>query len=214
MLKTDYLDKRTSAIKSISDIIKLQKYNDDFKQKLIDIIKDNNIIYEIYGPNSHIQLVRNSKELIEILLTNNKLSEEELNLIWNGTKTGDLDEKKTIIKILNEILSSNFFYDDNNMKVMISKILNFIIKENTISNDISEDEIDLIFNLINKLNDDDIEKYINYLIDFIKENSQNSNIHKIILQIYSTTKGTYLRRKERPFTYMPHSVFHRTQNLN
>jgi len=188
MLKTDYLDKRTSAIKSISDIIKLQKYNDDFKQKLIDIIKDNNIIYEIYGPNSHIQLVRNSKELIEILLTNNKLSEEELNLIWNGTKTGDLDEKKTIIKILNEILSSNFFYDDNNMKVMISKILNFIIKENTISNDISEDEIDLIFNLINKLNDDDIEKYINYLIDFIKENSQNSNIHKIILQIYELSK--------------------------
>ena len=188
MLKTEYLDKRTSAIKSISDIIKVHKYNDDFKQKLIEIIKENNIIYEIYGPNSHIQLVRNSKELIEILLTNNKLSEEELNLIWNGTKTGDLDEKKTIIQILNEILSSNINCDDDNMKVMINKILNYIIKENTISNDISEDEIDLIFSLINKLNIDYIEKYINYLIDFVKENNQNPNIQNIIIQIYELSK--------------------------
>ena len=189
MLKTEYLDKRTSAIKSISDIIKIHKYNDEFKQKLIELIKDNNIIYEIYGPNSHIQLVRNSKELIEILLTNNKLSEDELSLIWNATKTGDLDEKKTIIKILNEILSSSFNYNDSNLGLMITKIFNSMMKENSISNDISEEEIELIFSLINKLNDErDIEKYFNYFIEFIKDNNQNNNIKNIIVQIYILSK--------------------------
>ena len=36
----------------------------------------------------------------------------------------------------------------------------------------------------------------------------NTGLHltKIILQIYSTTKETYLRRKERPFTYMPQFI--------
>ena len=36
----------------------------------------------------------------------------------------------------------------------------------------------------------------------------NAGLHltKIILQIYSTTKETYLRRKERPFTYMPQFI--------
>ena len=36
----------------------------------------------------------------------------------------------------------------------------------------------------------------------------NTGLHltKTILQIYSTTKETYLRRKERPFTYMPQFI--------
>ena len=97
-------------------LIKKHKYNNDFKQQLIDLIKQNNIIYEIFGPNSHIQLVRNSKDIIEILLLNDQLSDEELSLIWNGTKTGDLDQKKVIIKILNEILSTNFNSDENNIE--------------------------------------------------------------------------------------------------
>ena len=188
MLKTDFLDKRTSAIKSINDIIKNNKYNNDFKQKLIELIKQKKIIYEIYGSNSHIQLVRNSKEIIEILLSNNQISEEELNLIWNGTKTGDLDQKKVIIKILNEILSTNIVYDEN----IIEKILNSIIKGNTITNDINDDEIELIFCLINKLsNENIIEKYINYFIDFIKENNNNPKLklNEIIIQIYEICKN-------------------------
>ena len=38
--------------------------------------------------------------------------------------------------------------------------------------------------------------------------SMNSGLHltKVTLQIYSTTKETYLRRKERPFTYMPQFI--------
>ena len=186
MLKTDFLDKRTSAIKSINDIIKNHKYNNDFNQKLIELIKKNNIIYEIYGRNSHIQLVRNSKEIIDILFSNEQLSDEELSLIWNATKTGDLDQKKVIIKILNEILSTRLLYDEN----IIEKILDCMIQENIITNDISDDEIELIFSLINKLNDENIiEKYINNFMDFIKENYQNPKLNEIIIQIYEISKN-------------------------
>ena len=36
--------------------------------------------------------------------------------------------------------------------------------------------------------------------------STGLHLTKTILQIYSTTKETYLRRKERPFTYMPQFI--------
>ena len=41
----------------------------------------------------------------------------------------------------------------------------------------------------------------------------NTGLHltKTILQIYSTTKETYLRRKERPFTYMPQFIRTKSQ---
>ena len=186
MLKTNFLDKRTTAIKSISDLIRIYKNNDEFKKILIDIIKNNNIIYEIYGPNSHVQLVSKSKELIEILLTNDKLSEEELSLIWNATKTGDLDEKRIVLKILNEIISSNLNSDENNIKEIIMKILNSIQKENSnINSDMSEEEIDLIFNLINELKDQEIiGNYLDKFIDFIKENNQSKYVNNIIKKIY------------------------------
>ena len=186
MLKTNFLDKRTAAIKSISDLIKIFKNNDEFKKILIDIIKDNNIIYEIYGPNSHVQLVSKSKELIEILLTNDKLSEEELSLIWNATKTGDLDEKRIVLKILNEIISSNLNSEEKNIKPVIIKILNSIQKENSnINSEMSEEEIELIFNLINELNDNEIiGNYLDKFIEFIKDNKQSKHVKNIIRKIY------------------------------
>ena len=185
MLKTNFLDKRTTAIKSISDFIKLYKNNEEFKKVLIDLIKKNNIIYEIYGPNSHVQLVSKSKELIEFLLTNDKLSEEELSLIWNATKTGDLDEKKIVLKILNEIISCNLNSNDENIKLVIVKILNSIQKDNyNFNSDMSEEEIHLIFSLINELNDTQIiGNYLNRFIDFIKENSQSKYVNFISRRI-------------------------------
>ena len=186
MLKTNFLDKRTTSIKSISDLIKIHKNDDDFKKILIDIIKNNNIIYEIYGPNSHVQLVSKSKELIEILLTNDKLSEDELSLIWNATKTGDLDEKRMVLKILNDIISSNLNTDEKHIKPVIIKILNSIQKENSnINSEMSEEEIELIFNLINELNDNEIiGNYLDKFIEFIKENKQSKYVNNIIRKIY------------------------------
>ena len=174
MLKTSFLGKRTNAIKKISDLIRMNN-NENFSAKLLKILKENNIIYEIFGPNNHSQLIRQSKEIIEFLLLENQLSEEELNLIWNATKSGDLDQKKIILKIFNEIFNANQIPNK-----IIKTLLNSTIGNKSFGNDITDEEIDFIFTLMNKLNDKEIiEKCLNFFINYVKEVPNNNILEKI-----------------------------------
>ena len=177
MLKTSYLGQRINAIKKISDLIRMNN-DDNFSQKLLKILKKNNIIYEIFGPNNHSQLISKSKEIIEFLFLHNELSEEELNLIWNATESGDLDQKKIILKIFNEIIIMNQIPNE-----IIMKLLNSNIDKKSNGNEMTDEEIDFIFNLMNKLNDkENIEKCLNFFINYVKE-IPNNNILKKILKI-------------------------------
>jgi len=72
----------------------------------LKLVEENQVFQEIYGSNSHIQLINKSKDLLEILLFEDKLSESEMELIWNATKKGDLEAKLSILKILKEISRS------------------------------------------------------------------------------------------------------------
>ena len=137
-MKTDFLDKRTSSIIYLTDLIKSKKTKNENVKKLIKILKENKIIEEIYGEKSHIQLVSKSKEIVELLLINDELDENELNLIMNATNVGDLDQKNCIIKILLEIVN------DKNNKInekIIETLLNYfnLEKENkNLNNEIIE----------------------------------------------------------------------------
>ena len=195
MLKTSYLDKRTNAIKKIGEIIfNLRRMKDDnFVMKLLESLKKNKVIYEIFGPNNHIQLISNSKEIIEFLLINNELSEDELNIIWNATKSGNLDEKKKIIKIFNEILMYHNSISDD----ILMKLLNSTLNKNSIGNDISDEEIDFIFTLMNKLDDENmIEQCLFNFIDYIKEIQYNNNLIRIINKIYEITSKYHQFKKK------------------
>ena len=70
------------------------------------MIEESQIFHEIYGPNSHIQLINKSKELLEIMIQEDKLSDKEIDLIWSATKNGDLEGKLTILKTFKEISKS------------------------------------------------------------------------------------------------------------
>ena len=187
MLKTSILDKRTNAIKKIGEIISnLRRMNDNnFENQLLESIKTNKVIYEIFGPNNHIQLISKSKEIIEFLLLHNELSEDDLNIIWNATKSGNLDEKKIIIKIFNDILMFNYSISDD----ILLKLFNSTINTNSIGNDISDEEIDFIFTLLNKLNDENIiENCLFFFIDYIKDIQNYNNLKNIINKIYEITR--------------------------
>ena len=103
MIKTTSLEKRNAALKRIVDLIRFSHYDKEKQRKILDAIKANKVIYEIFGPNSHVQLISKSKELIHVLLESDRLDEEDLNLIWNCTKNGDLEAKYSVLKIFKEI---------------------------------------------------------------------------------------------------------------
>ena len=135
MLKTTFLEKRIQAIKTLVDLIKTSKEDPEKSIQVLKLIEENKIFQEIYGPNSHIQLINKSKDLLEIMLHEDKLSETELELIWASTKKGDLEGKLTILKILKEISSSlkpkyvNILLD----KIYMSKSEDIIYEEVEVS---------------------------------------------------------------------------------
>lgn len=157
MLKSSLLDKRISAIKSIVDIIQNARDDKGKIANLLKLIEENNIFNEIFGPNSHIQLINRSKSLLEIMLSENKLSNEELELIWDATKKGDSEAKLTVMKLLEEI-SLNL--KENHVKTLLEQIYlsepECLIKE----------EVDLVYQLATHFTQtqDEIKKAIDFYL--------------------------------------------------
>lgn len=155
MLKTSLLDKRIFAIKTIVEII---NNNRDDKLKMEEILKhieENNVFYEIFGLNSHIQLINKSKDLVEIMLSENKLSEGDIKIIWEATKKGDLEGKLEILKLLKEI---SLYLKENHINMLLENIYSSD-PENLI-----KEEIDLIYDLATHYTQPrkEIEKVINF----------------------------------------------------
>ena len=100
------------------------------------LIEDNRLFNEIYGPNSHIQLINKSKEFLEIMIQNNKLSETELSIIWEATQKGDLEGKLTILNIFKEIIGSfkenHLNYNYCPLKTFISSCPKFFLRNDHI----------------------------------------------------------------------------------
>lgn len=69
----------------------------------LKLVEDSQIFNEIYGPNSHIQLINRSKDLLELMIKEDKLSDKEMELIWQATKKGDLEGRLSILKTFKEI---------------------------------------------------------------------------------------------------------------
>ena len=99
------------------------------------LIEDNRLFNEIYGPNSHIQLINKSKEFLEIMIQNNKLSETELSIIWEATQKGDLEGKLSILNIFKEIIGS---FKENHLNYIIHKLYSIP------SNELTNEEINVI----------------------------------------------------------------------
>lgn len=104
LIKSPMLSKRIEALKIIVDVIKsAKKQSKEAKKRIAELISKNDLFVEIFGSNSHVQLINKSKDLLEVLFSENIIQNEEIELIWNSTLKGENESKITIIKILKDI---------------------------------------------------------------------------------------------------------------
>ena len=122
-IKTNTFNLRLNGIKDLDEFIEKNKKNKKMREKVIELIKKNNIIQEIFGANYHSQIINKSKEIVKLLLLENQLNKEDIELIWNCTNRGDLEAKVTILKLLSDLA-------DNLKEDYVEMLLNNI-KETT-----------------------------------------------------------------------------------
>ena len=160
MINSSIFDKRLHGVKLLNDYLKSNKDNNATVTNILQLMKHNNIIQEIFGVNSHSQIIAKSTDIIAVILERNFLSLDELMLILSGTQKGDLDGKLTIMNILKE-LSHLFSHEQR------QTILCFIYEHIDVSN-IKEKEIELICNLSQTSNsNDDVVNAIKFFMGCI-----------------------------------------------
>ena len=138
-IKTSTFNLRLNGIKDLDDFIEKNKNNKKMREKIIELIKKNELIQEIFGANYHSQIINKSKEIVKLLLLENQLNKEDIELIWNCTKRGDLEAKVTILKLLSELA-------DNLKEDYVEMLLNNI-KETTDAKKINNEELELVYKL-------------------------------------------------------------------
>ena len=189
-IKTSFFDRRLNGIKTLNEFIEKNKNNKGILTKIIDLIKKNEIISEIFGANYHSQLISKSNEIVKLLLIENELSEDDIKLIWNCTKKGDLEAKLTILKLLSELAP---YLKENIIEMILNNIRsNVDIKYN-------EQEIELVYKLSTeaKGNEKNIELCCDYLCQCLlissDSNIKNSPILVKLLEIIEKDKK-YLKK--------------------
>ena len=138
-IKTNTFNLRLNGIKDLDEFIEKNKKNKKMREKVIELIKKNNIIQEIFGANYHSQIINKSKEIVKLLLLENQLNKEDIELIWNCTNRGDLEAKVTILKLLSDLA-------DNLKEDYVEMLLNNI-KETTDGKKINNEELNLVYKL-------------------------------------------------------------------
>lgn len=102
-LKQGSLDKRILSVKSIVEYIKVANINKSKLEQTFKLIRENEILNEIFGTNSHSQLVIKSQDLLSILFKEDQMTSEDIDLIWGFAAKADLEGKLMILKILKDL---------------------------------------------------------------------------------------------------------------
>ena len=163
-IKTSIFEHRLQGIKSLNEFIEKNKNNKEILKNIIELIKKNEIISEIFGANYHSQIISRSNEIIKLLLIENEFSEEDIKLIWTCTKRGDLEAKLTILKLLSELAP---YLKENYIEILLNNIrTNVDIKNN-------KEEIELVYKLSTQ--GENNEKNIEYCCDYLFQCLLKSN---------------------------------------
>ncbi len=114
LLKTTLLEKRIQAIRLISDTCKAAKQS-QYRQAqgapaptaesraVVKMLQVPQVIEQIFGKSSHIQLIQRSTEILKFCLLNNSFIKEDLDLIWDCC-VRDEQSKVEIFKVFTDSL--------------------------------------------------------------------------------------------------------------
>ena len=160
MLKTSIFDKRMQGIKSLNEFITENEQKEESMHILINLIQQNEILKEIFGPNYHSQIISKSNKILSLLLKNNAVKEEDIKLIWDCTQRGDLEAKNIIMKLLSDLAGN---LNENYINILLENVINKIDE-----NKMNEQDIDFIYNLsIHGDNENNKNKCLDYLYIYI-----------------------------------------------
>jgi hypothetical protein len=184
MLKSSIFDKKIQGLKSIGELIN-NISGEEGKKDIINFIKKNEIIKELFGSNYHTQIISKSNNILEFMLKNNEISEEEIKLIWSLTEQGDLEAKTIIIKLLLNLVD---YLNEKYCNILIGCI-------NSGKNiKLNENEIELIYNLAIKGNNEDFmlkccEYYCKNVLEIndLNKLSKSSYVDKLV-NLFSKNK--------------------------
>ena len=189
-IKTSIFDYRLKGIKDLNDIIEKNRNNKKILSKILSLIKQSNIINEIFGANYHSQLIKHSNEILILLLKENELDENDITLIWSCTKRGDLEVKLIIFKLLSDIAGN---LKENYIEILLNNVISNVDKK------INNEEIELVYKLSTQ--NDNNEKNIMYCCEYLCKcllmgNSQDIEINKILEKITLITEKNdkYLKK--------------------
>ena len=166
-IKTSIFDRRLQGIKALNEFIDKNQSKKDISKKIVELIKKNEIISEIFGANYHSQIISKSNEIIKLLLLENELNEDEMKLIWSCTKRGDLEAKLTILNLLSELAPH---LKENYIEMLLNSIKSNVDEKQ------NKQEIELVFKLSTQYNNEkNIENCCDYLCQCLLM-SKNTNI--------------------------------------
>lgn len=131
-------NKRLKGVRDLNKYLNKIDKNKQVQLKVADLLLSRNIINELFGSNYHSQLLKESGEILKILLKNNKLNEAQLKLVWECSQKGDFEAKTTIIELMKNLVQ---YYDEDFIGILIDRLISL--------NDKGLDEIenDFVFKL-------------------------------------------------------------------
>ena len=188
-IKTSIFDRRLEGIKALNEFIDKNQSKKDISKKIIEIIKKNNIISEIFGANYHSQIISKSNKIVKLLLIENELNEDEMQLIWSCTKRGDLEAKLTILNLLSELAPN---LKENYIEMLLNSIKSNVDEKQ------NQQEIELVFKLSTQYNNEkNIENCCDYLCQCLlmpkNANIKNNPVLEKLLEIIEKDKK-YLKK--------------------
>ena len=107
--QTPYLERKIQGLRGISDAISRAKFAKEASmqsQELVNWVKSQDIISEVFGPKGHFQLVQRCGEIITLLSNSGDLTREQLEFIWISAQKQDEDMRQSVYKMFAEINSS------------------------------------------------------------------------------------------------------------
>ena len=176
-------------------------------QDLLLKLRDKNIIDQIFGSSTHVQIIQKSSDLFKCLLMGNFLSSNDLMKIWGLSNSNDLEMRNCIYKLL----QLNFYNFSANLaeflliKILDSKsdsinILDLELigqvfralnseKQQEISKKITDSFLTMIFS--GKLNNENSDNVINELINLLKNYDMKDLRLQVIEQLLKIFVSVY-----------------------